>query len=342
MTRKLVTLLGLITAILALAIACAAPAPTPTPTPPTPTSPPPTPTKAPEPAVSQISIGGVGGTIFAAVFLPREATVPVGSTLTWTQDADWGHQVTFLGSEGKLPALAQGQSDRTRPATLKVGETVSYDGSNFIHSGILARDNKISVTFTKEGTYKYLCPIHPGMEGTVKVVAKGQPYTTAPQATAVAKAELDLVLALVKPTEATFTNLFSKKVAQKDGSTLVVVPVGPRNGVPGGFLEIAEFYPKEVKIKKGDTVRWLGFSGHTVTFLPAGQTSPPVAPAPALAVAKPSPDYDGKSLYNSGGIGPTPEGAPGVFELKFPSAGTFNYICIPHFPEGQKGTVIVE
>ena len=53
--------------------------------------------------------------------------------------------------------------------------------------------------------------------------------------------------------------------------------------------------------------------------------------------------YDGKGVYNSGTLSFT--GADGLryWELKFPTAGTAQYVCFLHYTaEGQKGTVTVE
>lgn len=300
----------------------------------------PTAEAAPGDPVNQIAIAGVGGTVFAAIFAPSDVTVPVGSTLTWSNLGDWPHQVVFLGGSGTLPPLAQGQTERTRPANVQEGQTVSYDGTAFLHSGLLGRGQRISVTFPREGSFKYLCPIHPRMEGTVKVVPKGQPYTTARQAAESAKASRDAVVSLVEPQRDVFKNLYGTSVQRQDRSTLWSVPVGPRIGTPTGFLEVSEFIPQELTIKAGDSVRWYFFSPHTVTFLPPGQTTLPDAqPAPSPNAA----DYDGRSLINSGTLSFTAADGLRSFEMRFPRPGRYEYVCFLHYRlEGQKGTIIVE
>ena len=295
---------------------------------------------APGDPVNQIAIAGIGGTVFAAVFAPNEVTVPVGSTLSWSNLGDWPHQVVFLGGASTLPPLAQGQTERTRPANLQEGQTIAYDGTAFLHSGLLERGKRISVTFSKEGTFKYLCPIHPRMEGSVKVVPKGQPYTTARQAADEAKAQRDAVLNLADPNRDVFTNLYALSVKKQDNSTLWTVPVGPRIGTATGFLEIAEFIPVDLKVKAGDSVRWHFFSPHTVTFLPPGETELPATQPPA---SRSGADYDGRSLINSGTLSFTAADGLRSFEMRFPRAGTYQYVCFLHYRlEGQKGTITVD
>jgi plastocyanin len=72
-------------------------------------------------------------------FSPASLTVSVGTTVTWTnQDGD-AHTVTSQGTGGPLAS-----------PSLTTGARYSY-------------------TFTKAGTYAYLCTIHPFMTATVRV-----------------------------------------------------------------------------------------------------------------------------------------------------------------------------
>ena len=71
------------------------------------------------------------------VFGPPSLTVPVGTTVTWTNSDDIPHT------------------------------SVSTDG--VFKSKVLDTDEKFSYTFTKAGTYPYYCTIHPKMTGTIVV-----------------------------------------------------------------------------------------------------------------------------------------------------------------------------
>src|SRR5437762_748413 len=70
-------------------------------------------------------------------FGPGTLTVPVGTTVTWTNRDDIPHTV------------------------------VSTDG--VFKSKVLDTDEKFSFTFSKPGTYPYFCSIHPKMTGKVIV-----------------------------------------------------------------------------------------------------------------------------------------------------------------------------
>jgi amicyanin len=70
-------------------------------------------------------------------FGPEALTVPVGTTVTWTNRDDIPHTV------------------------------VSTDG--VFKSKVLDTDEKFSFTFTKAGTYDYFCSVHPKMTGKVIV-----------------------------------------------------------------------------------------------------------------------------------------------------------------------------
>jgi len=70
-------------------------------------------------------------------FGPGELTVPVGTTVTWTNRDDIPHTV------------------------------VSTD--KVFKSKVLDTDEKFSFTFSKAGTYPYFCSIHPKMTGKVVV-----------------------------------------------------------------------------------------------------------------------------------------------------------------------------
>lgn len=70
-------------------------------------------------------------------FGPATLTVPVGTTVSWTNRDDIPHTV------------------------------VSTDG--VFKSKVLDTDEKFSFTFTKPGEYPYFCSIHPKMTGKVVV-----------------------------------------------------------------------------------------------------------------------------------------------------------------------------
>jgi plastocyanin len=70
-------------------------------------------------------------------FAPGTLTVPMGTTVTWTNRDDIPH--TAVSTEGAFK------------------------------SKVMDTDEKFSYTFTKAGTFPYFCSIHPKMTGKVVV-----------------------------------------------------------------------------------------------------------------------------------------------------------------------------
>jgi plastocyanin len=91
-------------------------------------------------------------------------TIPVGTTLTWTnQSNNEPHDVVF-------PVAGSTPPPNLSPfAPASGGNT--YDGSTLVDSGVMMPGQSFSLTFTRAGTYQYYCLFHDdaGMVGTVIV-----------------------------------------------------------------------------------------------------------------------------------------------------------------------------
>jgi plastocyanin len=74
-------------------------------------------------------------------FKPEHVQVPVGQMVTWRNDESVGHDV-------------------------KADSGASFESETF------NKDKSFSWTPEKAGTVKYECTLHPGMTGTIDVVAK--------------------------------------------------------------------------------------------------------------------------------------------------------------------------
>jgi plastocyanin len=118
-------------------------------------------TPAADAAGSAVSIQG-----FA--FHPASITVPVGSTITWTNQDSAPHTATAKDGSFDTGTLQQGQS--------------------------------MTITFSKAGTYAYYCQFHPFMRGTVTVTAAAP---TAAPAPAVATQTMRAVQTTVAPVATT-------------------------------------------------------------------------------------------------------------------------------------------
>jgi cell migration-inducing and hyaluronan-binding protein len=87
---------------------------------------------------------GANVAISGFAYAPRQATVRVGETVTWTNNDSAQH-------------------------------TVTADGASF-NSGALSQGGVYSRTFDATGVYSYSCAIHPSMVGSVRVISETRVY----------------------------------------------------------------------------------------------------------------------------------------------------------------------
>jgi plastocyanin len=230
------------------------------------------------------------------------------------------------------------------------------DGSKLTGSGIPAGNGNpppFTLRFTKTGLFRYDCVVHPGMDASIKVVAKGKPIPSAKQdAQATARqlaAQAKLARRLMKFTP--------------PANTTTVV-----GGNDSGQMAILQFFPSTIHIPVGGTVNFQVTSKtepHTMTFGPASYLTqqsdnfviplpnpqgPPTLVANPLNILPssqpPLPAYDGTGHGNGffstgafGGAASTLNGGATGTSIKFTTAGMYNYICMIH-PE-MHGSVIV-
>lgn len=133
-------------------------------------------------------------------FIPADTSIPVGGSVTWNlsfhtvafnsaedarpdivQDSDgkWHFNTKALSPSGYTPPPPPASSgsggppasDAPPPPPRNV-DGGTFDGTSFFNSGSLqigSEDVFFKLTFSKAGTYNYVCLIHPDMKGTVKV-----------------------------------------------------------------------------------------------------------------------------------------------------------------------------
>ncbi len=168
------------------------PAPGATPPPPTPTPPPPTPTPVPPPP------GPSDVTALDFAFSPATIDVVVGTRVRWANRGAALHTVT------------------------------AQDGS--FDSGLMGPGASFSRVFASPGTFPYLCVLHPGMTGVVRVAAS--PGATAPP-------------------------------------PVPTTPPTPRPTAPPGAVRMLDFAfaPATLRVDAGSVVTWVndGVAPHTVT-----------------------------------------------------------------------------
>jgi plastocyanin len=198
------------------------------------------------------------------------------------------------------------------------------------------------VSFPKPGTYSYLCTVHPGMKGKVRVLPG---RTGAPSRAKDAKALAEQVAATVKSAR--------KLAAEAPAGNLV------RAGNDRREVAFFAFFPGTRRVKAGETVRFEMSAGstelHDVAFGPEellARTAAAFISPGAQGIA-----YDPVSVYASDPGALTHDGANGFLNtglidadprttfpasksVTFTKPGTYGYICTVHGPS-MKGTIEV-
>jgi plastocyanin len=234
----------------------------------------------------------------------------------------------------------------------KWGKKFTYNGSKEVLSGFpTGKPKPLTVKFTKTGKFTFYCPIHPGMKGVVRVVAKGH---SAPSGKAVAKAVKRQVS----------RDLKTAKALAKTRVPAGTVDVGSAG--PGG-VEFYGFFPQTLNVAVGTTVNFRMTKGsyetHTASTGPDNPEQPggylatlsaafqggsaiidPRAAYPSDPPGTPAhltPTSHGNGFWHSGPMdtsNATP--FPSSNSVTFSAAGTYQFYCLIH--PFMHGTVVVK
>lgn len=248
----------------------------------------------------------------------------------------------FSGSpfwwSGKLPTVG------FNPALLAPGKSAIYNGRKQLDTGLpLGKPKPFNITFSKAGTYKYFCDVHPGMVGTVVVKPDGAPI---PSAKRDAAAEVKQITADIKAAK--------KAAAAKVPADTISLGKSTPSGV-----ELYGMFPSSLTVNAGTTVTFSmsksTFEVHTATF---GDTKTLKAlakgfqgvPFPAQGVYPSDPPgtvtesltSHGNGFANTGALDQNPATTtiPSSGQIKFTQAGTYHFICLIH--PFMHGTIIVK
>jgi plastocyanin len=316
-------------------------------------------------------------------FFPAQLTVNAGDTVFWEfvpMGMPGFHTVTFTSGEEIPPLFVPDIVDGTPVASpegppriqfnpmLAFGDgRTEYDGTGPVNSGLdvlrTSDQPPYMLTFTQPGTYEYVCAVHfMVMKGTIVVQEAGSDLPTDAAGVAAQAASERAIYLEEGMTALAAAN--AKPAMTEDGLAWDV------SAGDGGLhpARLMHFYPRELTIKVGDTVRWTDRSiaePHTVTFL--GGTEPPedvmlepqASGNPKLIQNFQSflpvgdAEFHGGGYRNSGFLGLPPEigemfGLNGdTYELTFTAPGEYPYYCILHAsgPEDETrmtGKIVVE
>lgn len=307
----------------------------------------------------------------ANAFFPSTVTVNAGDSISFVPGGFHTVDIPNKGGDDVLPTFAPngtkvgGAADAAgaafwfnnqdnlgfNPALVasSFGKKLIYTGAKRVESGLplAAKVKPLTVKFTKAGTYDYYCDIHPGMEGTVKVLKKGAKVPTAAQDKA----------AVEKQADAAVKNAKSLANAKPPANTVSV-------GVAGkGGLEYFGMVPSNLTVAHGTAVKFqmpkATTEAHTATFGPGDPGSPAssylrdiAASFEAAPVLDPrgvyasdvtpvslTPALHGNGFWNSGVLDKSPSPLPDSATVTFGQAGTYTYYCLIH--PFMRGTVTV-
>jgi plastocyanin len=290
-------------------------------------------------------------------FFRRTVTIHKGDSVRWKNNGF--HTVTFVQGGVEAPPLVV--PDPANPITgsldaagvpfwfngqpnisfnpdvaLKQGGG-TFDPDELMNSGLPLGEGPpppYKLRFNQKGRFTYLCIVHPGMEGTVRVVGRNRPIPSRRKDKRAASRELASALGAVERlTTGSGLSLPKTIQAGNDRSS------GPT---------IYKFFPANPSFKVGDTVTLQmppqSTEIHTFTLGPTdyntqiaqgleGQVLDPRAIYPSDTAQ--TPDYTGANhgngFYNSGFLDSNPDSVlPQSTPVRFTAAGTFQLICLIH------------
>ena len=310
----------------------------------------------------------------ANAFFRRVTTVRAGDSVSW--DINGFHTVTFVPRGTARPSLVapdvstpvSGVLDAAgnpfwfngqprlivNPIAMLPQGGSTFDRQKLHNSGLGAGDGPpppYRLKFTRPGRYDYLCIIHPGMEGTVRVLKR---RSSAPSAR-------------VDRRQAAREQRILLRRAQRR-TTGVGTDLPPNTAQAGNDdragTAIYKFFPTNLRVKAGTTVALRmpprTTEDHTFTFGPingedayvdqlaanfispqGGGDGPPTlvvdpraaypSENPADGVPDHAPTLHGNGFFNTGvmdrGAG-TP--APDTVRARFTTPGTYDYLCAIH------------
>jgi plastocyanin len=144
----------------------------------------------------------------------------------------------------------------------------TFSGSAVVNSGapVAGPLPNLNVKVTAPfGFYRFLCLVHPNMQGWLAVVPGAFPVTTPAQLATAVRAQVahDRAAGFLAEARANVAH----SIRNADGTRTWYMTAG--TGSPDGFVAINEMLPRRLPIHRGDKVTWVSRAlnePHTVTF----------------------------------------------------------------------------
>lgn len=297
-------------------------------------------------------------------FFPSSIAVRVGDTVSF-QPVGF-HDVHFLGKKGKLaPVVVDGS--KTVAGVLdaagvpfgfngrkelnfnpiffgpgKLGKTVVTDGTKEITSGLpfSEKAKPMNVRFTKPGLFRYVCDIHAGMKGSVRVVPRGRAVPSAASDARRVRTQIAKAITVAK----------GFQTAKAPANTIDV-------GLYRRTVSLFGFVPSQLTVAVGTTVTFRQAAGsseiHTATTGPGNPLKEPTSylgkiaksfenddQPPQIGIQPSDPGASpllssvlhGNGFWNSGvidGVSLT-RVLPNKATVTFAQAGSYDFYCLVH------------
>jgi len=281
-------------------------------------------------------------TIAVLEFLPEKITIEAGTDVTWEWKGSEPHSVTFLAPGQEVPDIEVDPAPATTPTPL----AEPYDGTQFVNSALQplgpSAPPDFEMAFGTEGTFSYVCIIHPNMTGEVEVVAAGGDADSPADVAQRRAAETSEWLDEGRQAKADLVDADPVRTEMDDGSTEWTVQMG----ITTEHVDILAFAPTPADVQAGDTVTFVNrsFAPHTASFFGEGATpiQNPFDPATGAPAPGPSPQpLSSVGFFNTGTLPPNvgPPIEARTFSFTVPDPGTYAYVCIFHAPSNMTGEI---
>jgi plastocyanin len=278
----------------------------------------------------------------ALAFLPNEIWIHAGDNITWTDEADDIHTVTFLVSGQIRPDFSVGC-----PGFSPSGSSVNP--STCVTTPPMVSGQTFNLVFPTTGNYKLVCLVHEDMTGVVHVLDPSVPlpHDQVFYDNQAAQERRDLL-----------ADTDERQAHEREGSPNgVKVGIGEVVATGGGHQtrSVVRFLHPETIIHVGETVEWTNHDPvlpHTITFGVVPQDL--FDPSANVTV-----DADGgrhatigstSDNVHSGFIVSAPQERLGLaqaplgftrFRVTFTKPGTYPFICALHDNLGMTGRIVV-